>query len=118
MRRDEDLVRSLMFQAEANEDWRLAEAGAVLLSPSPEENRRAYHLHLLVDAGLFAQVGKGIFRLTNAGHDWLDAVRDDTIWNRTKNAADRVGGVGLQLLSSIATGFVKQQLRDLGVPID
>ena len=65
MRRDDDLIRSLMFEAEAADDWRLAEIGAFVLNPDPKESRRAYHLILLCDAGLFTRVGKGVFRLTN-----------------------------------------------------
>lgn len=117
MRRDDDLIRSLMFQAEKHDDWHLIETGALVMNPTPEENKRAYHIHLLVDAGLFAQVGNGVFRLTNSGHDWLDAVRDETIWNRTKDVASRVGGVGLDMLATIATGYVKQRLQELGVPL-
>ncbi len=118
MKRDDDLIRSLMFEAEAAKDWRLIEVGSIILSPDPEQSRRAYHLLLLCDAGLFAQVGKGVFRLTNAGHDWVAAVRDDTVWARTKDAAGKVGGASLQLLGSIATAYVKQELSKLGIPIE
>lgn len=118
MQRDDELIRSLMFEAEAVADWRLAEVGAIVLNPEPESNRRAYHLMLLCDAGLFTQVGKGVFRLTNAGHDWLTAVRDDTIWSKTKDAAGKVGGTSLTIMGAIATGYVKQKLAVLGVPID
>lgn len=117
MKRDDDLIRSLMFEAEAATDWRLSERGAVVLNPDPESNRRAYHLILLCDAGLFSQVGKGVFRLTNSGHDWLATVRDDTVWSKTKVAAGKVGGASLQILGSIATGYVKQKLVELGVPL-
>lgn len=118
MRRDDDLIRSLMFEAEGHDDWRFTEAGALVIDPTPEENQRGYHLLLLVDAGLFTQVGGGVFRLTNAGHDWLDAVRDDTVWGRTKDAAGRVGGVGLNMMAAIAKGYVKQTLQEYGVPIE
>lgn len=118
MRRDDDLIRSLMFEAEAAADWRLVETGAIELNPSREVGRRAYHLMLLCDAGLFTQVSKDTFRLTNVGHDWLAAVRDDTIWTKTKEAAGKVGGASLQIMGSIATGFVKQKLADLGIPLD
>lgn len=118
MRRDDDLIRSLMFEAEAANDWRLAEIGAIVLNPDPEASRRAYHLMLLCDAGLFTRVGDGVFRLTNAGHDWLTAVRDNTVWAKTKDAAQKVGGASLQLMGSIATGLVKQKLAELGIPLD
>lgn len=118
MQRDDELIRALMFEAEADADWRLSEIGAVVINPDPESNKRAYHLVLLCDAGLFTRVGNGVFRLTNAGHDWLAAVRDDTIWSKTKDAAGKVGGASLTVMGAIATGYVKQQLVALGVPID
>ena len=118
MRRDDDLIRSLMFEAEAANDWRLVEIGAIVLNPDSETSRRAYHLMLLCDADLFTQVGKGVFRLTNAGHDWLMAVRDYTVWKKTKDAAQKVGGASLQIMGSIATALVKQKLGELGIPLD
>lgn len=116
MKRDDDLIRTMLFDAEAQDDWRFLEVGGELLNPEPEENRRAYHAELLVDAGLVAEVGRGVYRLTNAGHDWLDAVRDDTIWRRTKAGAAKVGGVGLQMMGAIAMGYVKEKLAAAGIP--
>lgn len=118
MKRDDDLIRSMMFEAEAADDWRLVETGAILMNPSTEQHRRGYHAILLCDAGLFAQVGKGVYRLTNTGHDWVVAVRDDTIWKKTKEATAQVGGASLQLMGSIATGYIKQKLTELGIPLD
>lgn len=117
MKRDDDLIRLMMFEVEAADDWRLLEAGVIQTSLSPEENRRAYHAILLCDAGLFAQVERGVYRLTSTGHDYISAVRDDTIWKKTKGAASLVGGASLQLMGSIATGYIKQELTKLGIPL-
>lgn len=118
MQRDDELIRSLMLDAEASADWRVTEMGAIEIDPDPESDKRAYHLILLCDAGLFAREGRAIFRLTSAGHDWLDAVRDDTIWTKTKDAAGKVGGASLGIMGAIATGYVKQKLVAFGVPLD
>ncbi|RGP38341.1 DUF2513 domain-containing protein [Pseudotabrizicola alkalilacus] len=118
MRRDNDLIRSLLFEAEAMDDWLLCESGTIVINADQEDVRRGYHLLLLCDTGLFLEVDEGVFRLMNAGHDWLEAVRDETVWRKTKEAAGKVGGVGLDLMGSIATGFVKQKLAEFGVPLD
>lgn len=118
MRRETDLIRTLMLEAESEDDWLLFETGTSVKDADPEAVKRGYHLMLLCDAGLFVEVNSGVYRLTNDGHDWLAAVRDDTIWNKTKEATGKVGGAGLQLIGSIAAGFVKQKLAALGIPLD
>lgn len=116
MKRDDDLIRQLLFEAEARPDGVVLFEGMVLIAPSEEAAKRAHHAKLLEDAGYFAQVSKAGFRLTNSGHDWLQAVRDDTIWSRTKEAAGKAGGVGLSVMGSIAMGYVKQKLTEQGIP--
>lgn len=118
MQRNDDLFRELMFEAEAATDWRILEAGARVLSPTPEQSQREYHLLLLTDAGFVTTVSSGTYRLTNAGHEWLDTVRDETVWNKTKEAAGKVGGASLGLLAAIATGYAKERLRALGIPVE
>ena len=56
------------------------------------------------------EVDSGIFRLTNQGHDYLAAIRDDGIWQKTKEAASSAGGVGLGVMKDIAVAYVKQEL--------
>jgi hypothetical protein len=61
-----------------------------------------YHLQMMDDAGLIEAVfvadGTGvvasaeIFRLTNAGHDFIEAARNATVWNKFKMQAAQIGG--------------------------
>ena len=70
-----------------------------------------YHARLFVDAGFLANERSHQFRLTNAGHDYLNAIRDEGIWSRTKAAVAETGGSAtLELIKNIATGFVKKKL--------
>ncbi len=78
-----------------------------------EKRRRQYHVELLCDAGLMCPVGRGTYRLTHQGHDFLDAMRDEGIWSRTKDAVAQSGGnATLEIVKTIATGFLKKQIRD------
>lgn len=57
-----------------------------------------YHLSLLKDAGLVAESshihpGQTLpMRLTWQGHEFLDAARDDTNWQKAKNIVKEKGG--------------------------
>ena len=123
MRRDDDFIRELLLEAEgSNDPWIDAE---VTIGTEGEwtNEKRHYHAQLLTDAGFFAVLPRqpGLFRLTNQGHDYLAAIRDDGIWAKTREAAGKVGGgaggVALGVMKEIATGYVRQELTKLGVPI-
>lgn len=100
MKRDDDLIRELLFEAESSDD--------PLFGPFDDEDETGYaHAILLCDAGFFHEVHSGIFRLTNQGHDYLAAIRDDGIWQKTKEAASTAGGVGLGVMKDIAVAYAK-----------
>lgn len=117
MRRDDDLIRQLMLDFEASEKVLLVAARH--LNMSPEESRKYYHLKCLADAGFLEETGKsgGVFRMTNNGHDFCAAIRDETIWNKTKAASASVAGVGLGVMKDIGIGYVRARLIELGVPL-
>ena len=46
-------------------------------------------------------------RLTMAGHEYLDAIRDDEVWRRTKDGARAVGSFSLEVLGTLARGLVR-----------
>ncbi|MFM4928560.1 DUF2513 domain-containing protein [Aeromonas veronii] len=58
------------------------------------DNRISYHMALLIEDGLVVGTMDGhvsinarnfkAVRLTSAGHDFLDTIRNDTVWNKTK----------------------------------
>ena len=119
MKRDDDFIRDLLLEAEADDGPYFT--APLNLSPSAEAQKRYVHAVLLTDAGFFAEVNDGMFRLTNQDHDYLAAIRDDGIWAKTREAAGKVGGgaggVALGVMKEIATGYVRQELTKLGVPI-
>lgn len=114
MRRDMELIKLLLQEVEGEE-------------PKPDlgeysEEAMLYHYELMEEAGLVVGhltrggdgrvVGARIERLTNLGHDFLDAARSDTIWQKFKDRAARVGGnlsipVAVELLKTL----VKESLR-------
>lgn len=116
MRRDDDLIRKLMLDFEASDDALLVHAPGF----NGDESERVYfHLKLLADNGLLEESGQGggIFRMTSAGHDFCGAIRDDTVWSKTKKAASSVPGVGLGLLRDISLAYLRQKLAGMGIPL-
>jgi hypothetical protein len=119
MKRDLDLCREILRQIEES-----PESAGPNINPagrSPEEI--SYHVKLLAEAGLVeAGVADGQFRdrqpdgslrirgqkvyspisLTWAGHEFLDAARDNTRWNSAKRKVmDTTGGLALQFVSAL-----------------
>lgn len=71
----------------------------------------AYHMRMLVEeAGLV----RGIDASSNSGEDWhelkltwygqdfIDSIRDPTIWDQTREGAKKLGGVSLDVLVELA----------------
>jgi hypothetical protein len=93
MKRDMDLIRRILLEAEADD-----KPNQVLQYTDPHE---AYNVALLEEAGLVvATITRGymnkpgtafLTRLTWSGHDFLDATKDDTIWRKAKDKVLKPG---------------------------
>ncbi len=119
MRRDIDLVRSLLFKIEALD---LPPGVNVTLEGyEPEIAVDGYdagavglHLQMLLDGLLVngRSSGRGV-QLTGlswAGHDFLDSVRSADVWHRTKDGAKRAGGFTFRVLADLATRIIKSEI--------
>ncbi len=49
--------------------------------------------------------------LTWEGREFLDAVRGDDIWKKTKLEAEKIGGVGVAFVWEIAQSVIKHELK-------
>jgi len=85
---------------------------------SQEDLKFSYHIDLLCDAGLMTLVSSSGYRMTNSGHDYLDAIRSETVWLKTKKGAAEVGGLTLGLMKDLALALVKQEAAEkLGIKL-
>lgn len=135
MKRDMDLIRDLLFNIEEDKNingkYVLSDADFSNIDADP--NAVQYHLRLLLDAGyiegrdLLADTpsendtfnvmrqGTGsqiaVERLTWEGHEFLDTVRDNQVWQKTKGYLQNVGGVGIDVLKEVAKAVVKDQIK-------
>lgn len=117
MRRDDEMLRKIMLDFEAKDDPLLVHVQAI--NADADDEKVYFHLRLLADAGFLEESGRsgGVFRMTNAGHDFCAAIRDDTIWNKTKEASSKVAGVSLGVMKDIGVGYLRAKLTELGVPL-
>lgn len=117
MKRNMDLVRLLLMRSEGDE-----EAEKAAKEFSVEE--RAYHVQLLIDAGLVEGVvrrdpngkftGAVVSRLTWAGHDFLQSIRDSSLWNKAKK---QVLQSGASWTFDILKEWAKHEMKQkLGLP--
>jgi len=108
---DEDYLRELLFEFEAEQDWLILIA--TYQNMSAESRKRHYHMLLLTDKGFAQQVGNDTYRLTAAGHEFIAAIRDEGIWARTKAVvAEQGGSIPLEILKQLATGLLRKQISD------
>ena len=110
MKRNQDYLRQLLFEFEAQPDWLIVVFNAI--NANAEQRERLYHVQLLRDAGLVTEVGRSTYRLTNSGHDYIEAIRDEGIWSKTKTAVAETGGSAtLEIIKSLAMGFLKSKIE-------
>lgn len=139
MKRDMDLIRSILMEIETDQQinghFVLSDAD-IMSNLNAERPAVQYHLRLLMDAGYIEgkdlladtnkiQVGDGasifresgssitISRLTWEGHEFIDSVRDNNVWAKTKGYLKDVGGVGIDVLKDVAKAVVKDQIKQV-----
>lgn len=117
MKRDPDLLREMLLEAEKKPGDRIE-----AFYSGPDYPTAMGHLRLLIDAGYMTEVksDRGTtfgWRITSAGHDFLDSVRDPEIWQQTKKGASDLGSWTLKMLGEIATGYIKMKAQSLGIPM-
>lgn len=107
MKRDMDLVRGILMEIE-KQPYTSGPVDIHLDGPSDEEF--FYHVMILNEAGLieafkFSTLGRVDWRpvrLTWSGHEFLEASRDDTRWEKAKTVmADKGGGMIFDVLKQL-----------------
>jgi hypothetical protein len=104
MKRDMDLIRSILLEIE-----KLPPTDEIseLLIEGTDADEINYHLKLLHQAGLIEAVNASsmdgdawiIRSLTWNGHEFLEASRNQTLWNKTKALVmEKGGGLSFEVL--------------------
>lgn len=107
MKRDMDLIRKILLTVEEYDE---NSTEIPLLQIDGEDGMAVYyHAKLLIDAGFIEGTivsGPGVYvtAMTWSGHDFLDTVRSETVWDKTKGLVkEKTGSVSLDVLKALAT---------------
>jgi len=115
MKRDFELIRKMVLMIESEDHvWRHEE----LNIPEYSDDQIAYHAYLLVDAGFAIGqdstqanskvVQYDIFHLTWAGHEFADAVRDESRWKKViEQIKGKSEGITLAVLTQLLIAVMK-----------
>jgi Hypothetical protein (DUF2513) len=109
MKRDMDLARRILLAVEA--DPEATGFGYVQVDIEGHDQAEvSYHIQLLRDAGLLeakslttrAGLDWRPIRLTYAGHEFVEASRKDTLWQKAKTTVlEKTGGLSVDVLKAL-----------------
>ena len=116
MKRDFNLIREILLDIEKREgdSW----SSAINVDGYPS-NQITYHIKMLCDKGLIECKDISTLQGTNflmknltfEGHDFLDAIREKAVWNKTcKYIKDKGGAFTLDIIKEVAMLVVRDNL--------
>lgn len=121
MRLDKDCVRDLMIYVEENAtlDADIDVSGIQLTDFSTEEI--LYTAIKLIEAKFL--IGKckwdimgnpliHVNAITWEGHEFLDTIRDNAVWQETKKRISRFAAVSVNILSSVSAQVISQLIKN------
>ena len=116
MKRDLDLIRLILLETEKNDQ----PMQSVRISAEGFSDQEvSYHVRLLHEAGYVHANNMSHLRgiawypksLTWAGHEFLDATRNGTVWNQVKvKLKDQAVDAPLSVIQQLATSLVARAL--------
>ncbi len=119
MERDMDLIRDLLLHIASDPIYDgqhgitpdIASEMGITDRPIEEVN---YHLNLLIEAGMLkGRQGMSttvVSRLTWEGHEFIDDIRDQGIWSKTKERIQGLPSVAISVIAEIAKAEIKKKL--------
>jgi len=117
MKRDMDKVRAILLAIEEQDAPYMLMMNPPLLGGVEDAQEMVEYILMLTSGGLLDSGQRSVYRLSWAGREFLDSVRDPEIWRKTKEGATEVGSWGLKLLGDIAAGYIRAKATSLGLPI-
>lgn len=119
MKRDFDLIRLILLDAEANAGLHRSPYTPDI--PGYDFREINYNIKLSKDAGLldvthitYKPDGDDylIKSLTYAGHDFIDQIRNDNVWTKTKKTLfDKIGTLTFEAIKTVSASIIKSLLE-------
>ena len=129
MRMDLDCIRDILLQAEQkgftvyrdSDDFEDEENSQETVSEFPfiekyDNKKLLYHINLADELGLIKAslcIGcSSVLDLSAQGHLFLADIREDTVWNKTKEMSKQVGASSLDTVKEIAVNVVSNLISN------
>ena len=122
MKRDMDLMRKILLRIEERSD---VPPKTLSLNDFLDFHENIHvislHIDLMCDAGLVEVMDTSydgevkdyiITRLTLAGYEYLDAIRNFSVWQKVKKRIEVIGGATLDVIKQLA---IKELSKELGL---
>ena len=116
MKRDMDLIRLILLEIEKSDPYQVFRPNLC----GYQDKEVSYHLELLISAGLVegqmhytgGMTANPVVKLSWVGHDFLDDIRSDSIWKKTKELLKNEGlkTVSFEILKAAVEFTLKRQL--------
>ena len=118
MKRDLDLVRSILLAIENDEEATGRSLVNLRIDDGYSQEQVSYHVKLLHEAGLIEAIdfSGGIYlrwepqSLTWYGHEFLDSARNETLWKEAKKQMKNIGSSSFQVLLQILLKLAESQI--------
>ncbi len=111
MKRDMDLIRKILFEIEKYPHYpeflSIVNDNPIPLEfESYDEETINYHIKLLVEAGIVERFQGNTYPftprgLTWKGHEFLDLMRGESIWEQAKDTMKKTGGMAFEILIKV-----------------
>lgn len=125
MKRDLNLIRKILLAIEESNSVPISFKGVEPLAQTinvVDFASVSFHVSLLIDANYIEATDisiKGvnyknyfITRLTNNGCDYIDSIRDISVWQKTQEKLQTIGGsASLDVIKTIATQIILKALQ-------
>jgi len=114
MKRDMDLIREILFEIESRK-LVYPRSHEVILE-GYKRSDISYHVLIMQEAGLLRAIEVSTAdelvlhpsRLTWEGHEFLEAIKDDGIWNQAKDVVlEKGGGLVFDVLQAVLVQIIK-----------
>ncbi|NQG98452.1 DUF2513 domain-containing protein [Streptococcus suis] len=114
MKLNPDCIRDILFVVEENATFSTEVEQELLLEKMPANYTNAeilYHVRQCEHSGLFLKVthyfgGFTIQDLSPRGHQFINDIRKDTNWKKTKEIANSVGSTSLDVIKDISAQVI------------
>ena len=115
MKRDMELARSILLQIEKSPNFK---SSIDMKFDGFSDEEVSYHIMLLNEGGLIIALnlssGSDLYwipeRLTWQGNEFIEASRNTTAWNKTKEIMNKSGGFVFEIAKTILIEIIKNQL--------